>query len=321
MSGDGTTIEGVFFDNKNGKRLFGILHTPEETRTDAAVLLLSPGIKNRVAPHRLYVKMAHRFCELGFPVFRFDPEGVGDSEGELQERLTADIYGSIQVGRFINDTISAMDWLERKYKVSRFILSGLCGGAITGLLAGAKDNRVDGLLSLGMPVILDSSRIDRTKYITDGELEGLKDLYVQKRFSPRAWARFFTFRSDYRVIFKILAKAIEAKVLGTQNQNNSRDVPSEVSSPEVNGNFNRLFPTAFRRMAHSSRRMLLIFGENDRLYWEFDEKFVKPYGQELMTCNHTVELHLCKDARHILEFSWEQKDMLDHACTWLTANY
>jgi len=258
---------------------------------------------------------------MGFCIFRFDPEGIGDSEGEIDEKLTADLYGSIQVGRFVNDTLSAMDWMQQKYNMSRFILSGLCGGAITGLLAGAKDKRVDGLLSVGIPVILDSSRIDRTKYITDGEIEGLKDLYIKKRFSPRAWVRFFTFRSDYRVIFKILIKIIRTKVLRTRYQGESLNTPIEASNPKVNGNFNRLFMVAFKKMVNSSRRMLMIFGENDRLYHEFEEKFVPSYGKELLRLNHTVELYLCKDARHILEFSWEQKDMLDHTCRWLTANY
>jgi hypothetical protein len=306
---------------RNGKRLFGILHTPEVIRTDTAVILLSPGIKNRVAPHRLYVKMARCFCELGFTVFRFDPEGLGDSDGEINERLAADLYGSIQVGRFVEDTISSMDWMQREHDVQRFILSGLCGEAITGLLVGARDTRVDGLLSIGIPVILDSSRIDRTKYITDGELDGLKNSYVQKRYSPRAWARFFTFRSDYRVIFKILAKAIKAKISWRQSQNKPDDLSSQMSSPNVDGNFNRLFVTAFRMMAQSSHRILLIFGEHDSLYHEFDEKFVRHYGRELVTSNHTVELHLCKDARHILEMSWEQRDMLEHACKWLSTNY
>ena len=132
-------LKPVTFLNRKGCKLFGILHIPPQPRKDVGIIILSPGIKSRVAPHRLYVKMARRFCEMGFCVLRFDPEGIGDSEGEIEERMSADFYGSVQVGRFVGDTIDAMDWMEKEHGISRFILAGLCGGAITGLLTGALD--------------------------------------------------------------------------------------------------------------------------------------------------------------------------------------
>ncbi len=91
-------VEPVFFDNRNKLRLFGILHRPEGAGKDVCIIILSPGIKSRVAPHRLYIKMAESFCEMGYCVLRFDPHGIGDSEGEIEERMSADFYGSVQVG-------------------------------------------------------------------------------------------------------------------------------------------------------------------------------------------------------------------------------
>jgi len=37
-------------------------------------------------------------------VLRFDFYGLGDSEGEIREPMLADLYGSIQMGRYVKDT-------------------------------------------------------------------------------------------------------------------------------------------------------------------------------------------------------------------------
>ena len=70
-------VRPVQFRNHKELMLSGILHVPVKNLQNTAILLLSPGEKNRVAPHRLYVKMAQQFSSLGFLVLRFDPEGLG----------------------------------------------------------------------------------------------------------------------------------------------------------------------------------------------------------------------------------------------------
>ena len=82
----GTSIadrqHAVTFENANGEKLFGIIHEPlAQARRDVGIILLSPGVKNRVAPHRLYNKMAAAYVSLGFWVFRFDCSWVGRFRG------------------------------------------------------------------------------------------------------------------------------------------------------------------------------------------------------------------------------------------------
>lgn len=311
-------IEAVFFENSNNKRLYGVLHRPERARNDVGIIILSPGIKSRVAPHRLYVKMAKRLCKKGFCVLRFDPQGIGDSEGEIEERMAADFYGSVQVGRFVRDTIDAMDWMEKEHGLSRFILAGLCGGAITGLLTGAIDQRAISLLGLGMPVILDSADTDKLKYITRGELNALGGSYFKKLFNIKSWRRFLSLKSDYRLISKSIMSLV-TKQIGKHQANNA----SETSATSVNGldsNFNPYFPMGMYNML-SSRKVLLIFSEADRLYWEYQEKFATPYKSMLEKHGENLEVRMVKDANHIFSFEEWNQEMLNLSCDWIQRNF
>jgi hypothetical protein len=296
-------VEAVRFVKPNGRALYGMLHTVEERRGDVGIIILSPGIKNRVAPHRLYVKMAKLFQKMGYEVFRFDPEGLGDSEGEIDVALAADLYRSIQTGRFIEDTVEAMNWMERERGVSRFILSGLCGGAITGLLAGADDHRVAGLLSLGIPVILDGSAVDSSQFVTEGQLERLKKGYLKKLTDPKSWVRLLTFRSSFGMLFKSFFR---------------KKKPQDPGQPD---NYNPLFSKAFESFAAAGKKMLLLFSGADRLYWEFQEKFLERHGALAERYSDLYAVHVTNEANHIYSFEEWQRDMLSVSRAWLTDNF
>jgi len=127
----------VVFHNSAGDRLFGIYHPAAGLeKKSVSIILLSPGIKARVAPHRMYVRLAEQLSSNGWPVLRFDFSGLGDSEGELTDELHAGVHANIQVGKYVDDTLQALNWMsEHGAGPGGFVLGGLCGGAITGLLA------------------------------------------------------------------------------------------------------------------------------------------------------------------------------------------
>lgn len=304
----------VTFKNKDGLRLFGMLHRPLHSGiSNMAILLLSPGVKMRVAPHRLYNKMADRFVELGYPVLRFDFYGLGDSEGEVTEEYLADLYGSVQAGRYIGDTVSAMDWMEQDHGISKFIAGGLCGGALTGLLTAAQDSRIIALVGLSIPVILDGSKVDFGKYMTDAQLKGLRETYYSKIVGPqawRSWIRFLTFKSDYQIILRSVFKPLLESLRG------GKKCPASLPREEVKDNTNPYFAQAFRRMA-SSRPIFLVFAEMDRLYWEFQKKFIERHREELQSCREKYEVHLVKQANHIFSYREWESEMLDLSCRWL----
>ena len=305
----------VTFDNEDGVRLHGIMHEPDVGRSKSiAILLLSPGVKMRVAPHRLYNKMAARLVDLGYPVFRFDFYGLGDAEGDVEVTMLADLYGSIQIGRYVGDTRAAMQWVSEKYGIERFILAGLCGGAITGLLTAKGDARVEGLLGLGIPVILDSAQMDKSRFLTDGQINSLHQRYLGKLFSTKSWLRLLTFQSDYRLIWRTLKRKLAPP----------KDVPVDAKKSPPNDpddNTNPLFAPAFFDMVDSGRKILFIFSGSDRLDWEYEEKFVRRHAARLRQCEAHFTVTVIPEANHILSMSEWQKVMLDQSTDWLNRHF
>lgn len=305
-------LKAVTFKNRKGLKLFGILEVPKTSeKKDTCILLLSPGVKTRVAPHRLYYKMSRLLCELGYPVFRFDFYGLGDSEGEIEEEFVADLYGSVAVGRYKEDTLDAMDWVEENLEINKIILSGLCGGAITGLLAGMGDSRAVGLFGLGIPVSLYGSNIDKTKYISQGQLKDLRGGYLSKIFDIKSLSRLLMFKSDFRVIGKVLLQLIKKP--------KKKSMP--VASNNADSDFNPLFAVSFFNMTSKSRRLLLIYSGGDRLGWEFDEKFSEPYQEKIEKHSKNYELHNIEKANHILSAPEWQETMMHHVTIWLNRYY
>ena len=304
----------VTFTNRKGLKLFGILETPDSASVgDLAVLLLSPGVKMRVGPQGMYRSMAAEFLQLGLPVLRFDCYGLGDSEGTLSEELLRDVYNHIEVGRFVDDTVDAMDWMQREHGIRRFILSGLCGGAITGLLAGERDRRVVGLLGIGLTAVLASRAADASRYMTAGQLEDVRQMYARRLLSPQAWYRLLTFKADYRLIGRL--------VRGTFIRRPQGSAPTPAAAPPADDNANPRFPPAFFSMLSTKRPMLLVFGGSDRLQWEFEEKFVARHRDKLASLPPLWDVHIVPQANHVLSTGEWQREMLDVSRAWLQRHF
>ena len=302
----------VVFNNRQGLRLFGILHTPaQHLTTNLGVILLSPGVKMRVGPQCLYRRMTNEFLRLGITVFRFDFYGLGDSEGMFTEALLRDFYNHIEVGRFVDDTIDAMNWMETHCGTKRFILSGLCGGAITGLLAGSRDRRVAGLLGLGTTPVLASRSADESRYMTVGMLENRRRQYLRRLLSPSAWFRLFTLKTDNRAIWKTITLPFRRR----------QRLATPSTPPTENDNANPLFPPAFFAMLETGRPMLFVFGGSDRLRWEFDEKFVARYRDSLAGLQSGYDVHVVEDANHVFSLVSWQDEMLRVATGWIERRF
>lgn len=304
-------VEAVAFLNEAGQQLFGTLHRPVRPRRALpAVILLSPGVKMRVGPGRIYTPLTEMLNSLGYIVLRFDFFGLGDSEGELQDVMLADVYNNIEVGRYVGDTLSAIQWLRKTHAVDRFILGGLCGGAITALLAAERDKSVEALLSLGMTVTLASNAAPPAKYLTRHQLDTLRQGYLRRLLQPRSWVRLLTFQSEYSVIWHSLKRMVIKEAPAA--------APAGAEpSPEQRGNANPLFPVAFFAFLQRGGRALMLFSEKDRLQAEYNEKFATPYAERLQAYLPQLRHHVVANANHVLSFTEWQQEMVEVSRTWL----
>jgi uncharacterized protein len=303
-------IQTVSFTNEAGHRLFGTLHLPgTPNRALPAVVLLSPGIKMRVGPGRLYVPLTELMNSLGYAVLRFDYHGLGDSEGELTETLLADVYNHIEVGRYVGDALCALRWLREQHGYRRFMLGGLCGGAITALLTAERDASVESLLALGMTVTLASNSATPAKYLTRAQLDSRRQGYYRRLLQPKSWLRLLTFQSEYAVIWRSMKRLFIKEA-----------PPAAVNSSaalDQRGNANPLFPTAYFAFLQRGGKVLMIFSEKDRVQSEYEEKFVAFHQQQLAHYQRQIDQHVIPGANHVLTFHEWRDQMLDKARAWL----
>jgi len=150
----------IKFKNNEGIDLIGIMHYPTDAQayvdSKPGIIMLSPGLKDRSGPHRLYIKIARILTDHGYTVLRFDPSGIGDSGGEFKMGLSLESFVLIEKGRFVKDAKAAVDFFIDKTGIKKIIFIGLCGGAITAILTASIDARIDGLILLDIPIILDT---------------------------------------------------------------------------------------------------------------------------------------------------------------------
>jgi uncharacterized protein len=309
----------VTFPNRQGQRLFGILHEPPVRRRDAAVVLLSAGIKGRVGPHRLYNALADALVEDGLPVLRFDFAGLGDSEGRIEEYLLTDYYGSVSLGRYVDDTIAAVEWTCRELGVPRVILAGLCGGAITGLLAAPQDARVAGVFALGLPIPVDGSTVDKVNVMSRGQLEDIRGKYLRKLLDPAAWMRLLTLKTDFRLLRRSLSTTRGRRTPAARPAGPAGTTIAE--APPPGDNTNPHFAPRLGALLERRCPVFLLFSESDRLYAEFLEKFVERTGFEAQAWSGVLDIAIVKEANHVLTFGDWQRDMLSQLARWTDGHF
>ena len=309
----GSNPRYVEFSNRDGLRLRGMLHEPDpQSARGICVLLLSPGIKGRIGPHRLYLKIAAGLVPRGFHVLRFDFYGLGDSDGVIDERLTSDMYNTIQDGRYVADTIAAMDWMQSTVGVKRFVGSGLCGGSITAMLAAAQDKRIESILSLSIPTAFDGGEANWARFATARQLEGIRRGYLKRLLKPEAWVRFLSGKTSYAVLWRSLKQLLPAAA-GAKAANS----PAASAPVAPKDDTNPKFAPAFLKFVGSRRRMLLIFSGRDRLQWDFEEKFRDRHLPQLEPWRGYFEMHTIADANHILSDPAWVREMVTLSGDWL----
>ncbi len=108
---------------------------------DTGLLIVSGGNEVRSGPHRSMGQLAHRIAAAGYPVFRFDRRGVGDSGGSNAGFLES-----------APDIMAAAGIFRREAKLRRVVAFGTGDGA-TALALYHGQARIDSLL-LANPIVV-----------------------------------------------------------------------------------------------------------------------------------------------------------------------
>lgn len=299
----------VDFHN-DGRRLFGIVHAPDSGGSNGlGINLLCPGIKHRVGPHRLNVKIARELCKAGFYVLRFDPHGVGDSEGTLPCGPISDLWRSVQLGRFVSDTIAATDFFTKEVDLNSVCLAGLCGGAITGILSAKEDKRVSHLILIDLPVIVLGKPLEFSDMLAPGEFsDNVFRLYLRKLIDLQSLWRLVTFQSDLKAIFKLL------KIQGRKLSGRVRSKKKRQSLPY---NFNFKLLDAFEECVLRDVKMLFILAGNDYSTAEFEQMFEGSVLKKISRANSLCNIHKILKANHSYTLTEWQDELFQKAKSFL----
>ena len=164
-------------------------------------------------------------------------------------------------------------------------------------------------------MILDTPGADRYQFLTQGQKDRLRSRYVRKLLDPKSWLRLLTFKSDLRLLLKSWAPKPAPKTTPTPAGADA-DTPAGPTD-----NTNPLFAPAFLGMAESRRPMLLVFSEMDRLWWEFEEKFLNRHREAIAQHGPGVDIVMIKGANHVFTLEVWQLELLDRSRRWLARHF
>jgi exosortase A-associated hydrolase 1 len=151
--------------------------TIDDAPGDCGLLIVSGGNEVRIGAHRGMAKLARDVALAGFPVFRFDRRGIGDSEGENGSFETSGPDISTAIAAFRSECPS----------IKHLVCFGNCDAATALVLSEITAKH----LVLANPWVIEP---------TD-ELPppaAIRARYLQRIQDPKAWARLFSGAIDFR---------------------------------------------------------------------------------------------------------------------------
>jgi exosortase A-associated hydrolase 1 len=166
--------------------LFG---TVDDATATAGLFIISGGNEIRMGAHRGMAALAKDIANAGYPVFRFDRRGIGDSQGE---------NGGFASSRA--DLAAALAAFRAECpNLSRVVAFGNCDAATALILHGTE---VDALV-LANPWVIEP--VDELP-----PPAAIKDRYAKRLRDPKAWIALFTGKLNMAAAFRGLRRIAAA---------------------------------------------------------------------------------------------------------------
>lgn len=160
--------------------------TLDEADGPVGVLVVTGGSQTRIGSHRLFERLTKALAEHGYPTFRFDRRGVGDSGGEDPAYLAS------------SPDLCAAAAAFRREGPARMIGLGLCDGA-SALALNAADLALHGLILIN-PWLVEAD--------CDAPAPAAIRSHYRRRLTSReGWKKLLTGRISLGRLFKGLRRA------------------------------------------------------------------------------------------------------------------
>jgi pimeloyl-ACP methyl ester carboxylesterase len=202
--------EAITFE-LDGHWLQGTCHSAEGPRK-RGVLFFNSGAQPRSGRGDLNVRLADAFAREGYPAFRFDLPGLGDSEGDLPSFQFA-FHRFIIEGGYAKCAVKLTRLLIEAHHLQDVVLMGICGGALTSVYAATSLTQAEiaGLVLLDLPFYLESNATNgRPATAAQNSLRSkgrraagllktnLRDLVLRQSWAPRVSAIYGQARTRLR---------------------------------------------------------------------------------------------------------------------------
>lgn len=148
-----------------GRSIHGTYHKPfcsGRSKPTLGFLFLNYGTTPRSGGSDVTVYWADSFAKLGYPSFRIDVPGLGDSDGDLPRDMVG--YANAINAEHYTAAISAVvKAVSERFHLSGVVLQGQCAGAVAAIFAATASKYVKGLVLITPYFHLQMDSVARTK--------------------------------------------------------------------------------------------------------------------------------------------------------------
>lgn len=277
-----------------GTPLVGILHRPERPAARGIVMVVGGGPQYRAGGHRQMTLWARHLAREGYPVFRFDYRGMGDSHGEFKgfEAVDDDIQAAID------------QFVGSEPTLQEIILWGECDAASAILFYAYRDPRVRGLVLLNPWA---RTEVGQARTI-------LRHYYFSRLAEPEFWRKLLSLRLDIHASLRTLTRNV---LLGLKTHTNP-EPPTDPAAP-----LSRKSPLPDRLLAGFSRfqgPVFLVMSGRDLIAREFDEVIrAKSQHWEAQFRAKPCLRHDMPEGDHTFSSAALREEVITHALAWLAS--
>lgn len=269
--------------------LVGMVHPAAGTPETGVLIMVAGGPQYRIGGHRQLVLWGRKIAKEGFPVFRFDFRGMGDSYGAFVDFEHADDDIRAALDRFFAEVPS----------LKRVVLWGECNACSSSLFFAHKDPRIAGLVMLNPWV--------RTQ---EGQAKTVIKHYYLHRLTERSfWAKVFRLQFD---LIGSLRSALHLLRLARSGPSSSGQPPTDGG-----GRHGSLPERMLDGLQRFRGRIMLVMSGRDFVAKEFDDLVKASPQWQMQLESHNTQRHDLEFADHTFSTSAWRDQVAAWGIAWL----